>query len=812
MPFISKNHTGPVPVDTRAVTHSIGMVIYPWRYPDVVEGISPDIEKRNREESDPIFIGAATGVETDTPSGIIHMNIVKNKNISSTLIVDFKGTVNRQATIPGIWVVVVSSATRNVRDIVRSEGIPALYEKDDVIIRFIGQVHSVNGSFFADADGNLRKVCKVTFKCWSSFLHTPVRFHPSSIFANLEEAGNAQTISTALRKVWEDGEAVKNLISEAHNVFYKPFLLLYLINGLSLISSDTVTQIEKELSMKANSLDIFGKAISRLPVIPATLVKHVFNSEEQYSDESVWSKIFVRLISGVEKWDVLRTKGLYDDGIDKVLGTIGKLADKRIQTDEWVLSASNVVKRPISFLMTKELITGSSLAELLKTVCADAAACEFYADMWFYRAEDGKVRPQPVIVVRDMPYSLKKLDKGTAAWTYYDDLPAQVLDPSTIISINLKQGLEMTANLISFNPRLHTYASMLENGEIIRYGTMAYWQNQSRFGGKLLGQSVSDILTYVYAETGKVKSTTVPKKTVSDYLRDIGNIQTKFESDRTYSWFSELQAKYQEWYADNYKYCSGSMLLKDANYRLTVGHNIEFKLGPDSPIYVAHVEAVDQRYTVVEGGWVKSDVYVYFSFLTARNPLDPSSLTRLPIGIAGDLFSLTVDALREFTDASENLNISSYADVSLGKLSESLKKDFNVESLDFSRSSGFLAKTSTSTTPKVIRSQTNPSSQIQKDLENNAEEEIKRFLTNIEYVQYSSYNEELKAKYKVSYVALISLAINQAMNYFMVTKSLPSKSTELAAQEALYSRIRARFSSMVKMSEIEKDAKRRLGR
>lgn len=629
------------------VSNYMGMIVYPWENPYPVENPNNAIE--NSFTRKPLFIGTANP-SSKNATGIIHTIVTKTKQGSASLTMDLMGRVPTDLTIPGTWVVFLTSGTVPMET--NRVDYSSLLDDPSVVVKFIGQVYSSNMSHIADKEGTLRRTAKVTFRDWSHALHTPVTFHPYSLTRNQTDPSAYNSIEKKLNEVFKSGKLVQNLNTSLFNVFQKANLFLSFLNALGSSKEDGL--ISQEILANKEDLKIFSEAISRMPVIPEALIIDLF-PEKDYNADTVWADIFIEVLSGVQDWAKNKNKKTVFNGC---FGTY----DNRIATKDWIINDGRA-KRPLSYIPPTQLINGGSVSELIQHHVLTNAGSEYFTDLWYYE-KNGKVRVQPVLVVRDIPFSLKSQESKEGSkipWTSFDELPMVNIDAKYIISINLTQTMEKTSNVIMLEPNNEILSAADLSGEVLRHGILVMPEHQKRFGGLLRQIAIKDMVSpNIVQATQDLTYGPVPAKEGIEERNTFENTKKVEVKDLYIDWFHELQKKHRQWYGEDYRYPSGNIHIKDCNHRFCVGMNVQFRLRNDKNAtpFVAHIERVDSRLTVVENGVVSNSTRIYFSRLVHFNQVT-EQLERITPGAISNILRLDAEGKLEYKEQPglENLEL-----------------------------------------------------------------------------------------------------------------------------------------------------------
>jgi len=521
--------------------------------------------------------------------GIHYSSFSRSRSaIGGTLEVDIFGA-NPQVNV-GDWVVFKTSATgKFTQDNFKSHG----------LTRFIGQIYSITPSFFADAEGNVRRTYKLNVREWSHVLYVPVRFDQLALESASEEIPALNSVAGIVTgSTGDKNDLFEKLIQAKLNTFETVEALLEIIGGLS---ADKTKQT-------INKLDIY-KVSTRMPLIPYTLVEdHVITQDkaklsggaQQFDSERPWSTGFMWNILGVQEWDKQDSTGLFESAED-------------IKKSVKLVTQG----RPTTFVSPGIYYKGESFNDLL-TKKLGPEGYEFYTDLWYIKDKQGVIKVAPVLVVRDNPYSMRGqgVDDRKFSWTYYDDLPKVSVPLRNIVSITPSQTFLNSKNYIRCEYKSAIISHYPNQAATIINGTQTNIASQNRFGGMEMNPIISDL----YNVKGEDKSV----------------------QDNAANWLTALSQKLISYYSYDYLFPRASILIKDADFPLSVGFNMEIPLGKDRATLVGHIDSIDYRYHVHSDGRHENQTYVKLSRLCMLGE-DGKTLQPLPPQGILDLIKLPDD-------------------------------------------------------------------------------------------------------------------------------------------------------------------------
>jgi hypothetical protein len=540
----------------------------------------------------------------------------------------YSGFADQDVIRKGNWVVFKTSSSGKITNPLK-EG----------MVRFIGQIFSVNSNYVKDSNGKLTTTYKISVREWSHILYCPVRYDPfvnagqtvaavvQNITADAYPGSNANPIKVpyvgninfqqkgkkdSFQVVPVDIPPNENKISEPKDAaaitqemfinYRQPFsyvgAILALISNMNKAADSLASVFDAHgTTGLIHTLDSHYKVVSRSASIPVRLVKdHVYTSSDigNYQAQSPLSTGFLWLLSGVPKWDQNK------DAYDPKTGLYDLSQFRGSKMVNLVYSQSEVF-RPGTMLDPKSITEGMTTIDAINGMCENSAY-DFYTDLW-YTEVDGVIKVAPVLVVRDKPFSIKayKLKYPQSAnskykWTMFDDLPQLTVRPSSIQGINQTTNILESVNYIRVIPNTNGMMDGQTQAAATFAGTAVVPSQQYRFGGKEMVVS-----TYCGLITPGGEGTTPTYDTM---------------------WFSELRNRIVEWNSNNHLWSRMTITLKDSDYPFSVGDNIRIPLGQGKPILIGHLESIDYRLKCEETGLLTNQVYLTLSRVGMQDQSD----------------------------------------------------------------------------------------------------------------------------------------------------------------------------------------------
>lgn len=500
--------------------------------------------------------------------------------------------------VVGNWVIVSSAQQEGSSKSLRS------------VIKFIGQIETIDISYSTASDGNVITRTNVTLREWSTILTSRLVFDARSVARSIKEQGG---ISAAALLSVGDGsqnnkqiETLDDLMADSFDPFETAHVVLRLMGMIS--AGDAL-----EKAKKADPL------FSSLAVAPPKVPPAVLSRLDMQSSGGGGLSSFVSSVTESSFDDFLNsttgsgeTQGAYANGFVTVSTGVqkrsvnndgkwnGVFKDTSIK-DYNAGNKKDYQKRPFkirSLSVLQQLQVRFTAWQLLQQFC-DPAVNEVYTDLWHeYKNGDPteSIVAKPVIVVRDKPFALKQIvgnvdnefpyenseakDGIVANFTFYDDLPRVRIDKSSIMNINVKNTFLTSPNYIKVNYSSSTLSDDQSYAISTVKSILRLDPEQQRFGG------------LEYEPTAQFTGAD-PSSTSPDASSNKPN--QSFEK-----WFVAVSEISRCWYAYQYRMGVGSITVKDDNYAISVGFNVQFQVGYFT--LVGHVEGMTQEFTIDPAG------------------------------------------------------------------------------------------------------------------------------------------------------------------------------------------------------------------
>jgi hypothetical protein len=601
---------------------------------------NPELAADNSETLAPVIL--STG--NSSVSGITSIAYNRRKGVGGSMQIEFTGYHPEEPKLSvGTWCFIATSHVAPITDM------EAIQKRG--LIRFIGQIYELESTYQVDAaSGRLMRKVNMVIREWCHVLHCPLRYHPVSQEQNFNKIAIANKLAEDSGE--ERGKILSTIGSSYSNVFQQPALALAWARCLT----ENNTSVLQVLGIKAKDLTVFSTTIARLPILPEQMLKDLF-PKKRLKPDTAWADKdgFMDLVSGVQIWG---------SGDKEYFG-------KKLKADE-------KANRPVAPTTLDFFMSGESLYQVIVNQVSGGGGVEVFADLWY----DGDGKPKPVMVVRDIPFTLKEVDKAIGSskypWTYFDDLPIVTIPAERILKISVKQSIHNTANLIQMGIQDGSWSRVAEAQALFYYGTTVLTESQRRFGCQTRPKlSIRDIFSAPQAAVGDEKITTTTTETRGEKSDPVKTQESKAH----FQWFAELTRKQIQWYGTDYLFPSCTLVVKDADFPLAAGINVAFSL-PNGAIYVGHCEGFSQGFGIDDAGRISSQTTIQLirlCVLDEDGKYKPMS-HRNVVNLLGQPSPVAIDAVYATSgkDEAETFQISANIQVDASaKIIEENYKKFN---------------------------------------------------------------------------------------------------------------------------------------
>lgn len=520
--------------------------VYPWKF-----NYPPHEKEKLLEEDDPQIVS----------DGVLSMQIHRSKdNPYGIAVLNFFGELP-SSIFPGNWCLIRSydgvqntEETNTDDEEVFGDGVIPRG-----IVRFFGQIYSLNTSYQVNSGGGLVQYTNINIREWSFLYSVPIRFdsyaHLNLIQGDLIKWG-AQHESTFKNKDWEQ------IASAVVDPFQFCALTLQWIGALS---DKGMAQLKEGDTYQTNFANVDASNITLpdvallLPKIPRRLLRDL-GVEGDSLDAPFAGNLVVQQF-GIQGKDCASY-------FDSKLGTFN-------DDFSFPYTIEPAINRPLYSDIMSVFVNGQSAWDLLNQGC-DKFVNEIFSDLIYYK-ENGKITARPLLVFRDKPYMLKKYkelemaDRGQtkkglesgANWSVYDNLPRIEVPAETIERVDFTSNITDSPNYIRVQ---YVSQGILDNSNQAVLanlkGTIRMPSEMLRYGGQTS-----------YIQTPYTSS-------------DGGFLPT---------WYRDVSTLTAYWDGLLYRTPSVQLIIRDTNICFTVGFNVKFKF--NNTTFVGHLKNYSITYS-----------------------------------------------------------------------------------------------------------------------------------------------------------------------------------------------------------------------
>jgi len=524
--------------------------------------------------------------------GVISIGISRSKaSVQNTVSIEVVGDLHPAYSI-GNWIVIKSKVGKFIE---KDEKFTEVSPLKEGLIRFIGQITTIENNYSVQGSGLLTKRATVHIREWSSLLNIPVRIDANSIssyFSQTQEALGRLNFIGATQKtpIVNIAELAQKLIDP----FMGAGMVLSIIGGLN-TDAETGASLGADLGEYEKVVGI-SRLTSRMPSLPQPLLEYLELPESTKSNNA-FATGFTNTLLGV-----MYANSTFEASKAGALENYGKEQRDPKSFNGYFKSYgqlksmfSNYQDRPVKSNFLSSLGQGSSAWSLIQEHI-DTTINEAFTDIWYFKTESGATTSLPMIVLRDKPFALKAFLTDPenqikhTKWTAFDDLPRVFVDDSMIQSVSTTNSFFTSPNFIM--PQLQTgevgssrsddpttvlttaVHRIIDEGAINRFGTIEHYWN-----------------TVYSAPTSKSSE----KGTV--YI----------------PWFEDTKKLMYYWHALSYRFGDARLLIKDNNLPIMVGCNMSFPMGKN--VLCGHVESVSWSFSIGMDGTASTSTNVQLSYL-----------------------------------------------------------------------------------------------------------------------------------------------------------------------------------------------------
>jgi len=552
--------------------------------------------------------------------GVIGVNISRSKSsIQNAASIQIIGDVSPYYTV-GNWVIIKSKVGKFVE---KDENFKKISPLKEGMIRFIGQITTIENSYSVASNGLLSKKATVHIREWSSVLNIPIRLDALAISSYVNQT------SESLGRVGLLGNSLKNtdteiniseLASDLVDSFTSASIVLAIIGGLN-TDKETGVNLEDALG-KYSGLINLSKLISRMPKLPKELLKYL-ELPDSVSADQPFSTGFVNTLIGVMKPESSWSSPMAPASQQKAnaMNGYGKASKDKGSFNGYFSSYNNLKylfknykDRPLSSNFLAGLSKGLSAWNLILQQL-DLTTNEAFTDIWYFKTDSGAVTSLPMVVLRDKPFALKvflenpEVPIENSKWTALDDIPRVFVDNVFIQSVSTVNSFFNSPNYIEPD---------FQSGEV----------------GSVRGDSPQAI--YAKAVHRIIDNPAIDRfGTIEHYWNTVYSAPIKPESGQIIyvDWFKDTKKLMYYWHTLNYRFGEARLTLKDNNLPIMVGCNISFELGEN--VLCGHVESVSWGFVIQMDGSSSTVTNVQLSYLCKvkengqLSPIGPTGFTDL---------------------------------------------------------------------------------------------------------------------------------------------------------------------------------------
>jgi len=576
-----------------------------------------------------IPLSSETAVEVvNGNKGVVSIGISRSKSsIQNAASIQIVGDLNPAYTI-GNWVIIKSKAGK-FSEQEKSKDFPAVSSLKEGLIRFIGQITTIENSYSVLPNGLLSKRATVHIREWSSVLAIPIRIdaYAFSDFFNQTNSANGRTnlIKGALKNT-NVNINIGEIAGDLMDAFTSASLVLAIIGGLN-VDKQTGVNLEEAVG-KYSGLINLSRLISRMPSLPKEILKYLQLPDSVLADQP-FSTGFVNSLIGVMKLNPTALTGYGKEPLDS-----GAFSGYFSSYNDLKTSFKNYKDRPLSGNFLSGLGKGLPAWSLIQEQL-DMTTNEAFTDIWYFKTETEEVTSLPVVVLRDKPFALKMFLENTDSpikstkWTAFDDVPRVFVNDVHIQSLSTVNSFFNSPNYIE---------PQFQSGDV----------------GASRGDSPQAI--YTKAVHRIIDNAAINRfGTIEHYWSTVYSAPVKAEKGQLLyiNWFDDAKKLMYYWHTIGYRFGEARLSLKDNNLPIMVGCNISFPFGNN--ILCGQVDSISWSFSIQMDGTASTTTNVQLSYLCKvgedgnLTPIGPAGFTNL---MDEDLISASAEDTMVFSDAS----------------------------------------------------------------------------------------------------------------------------------------------------------------
>ena len=554
--------------------------------------------------------------------GIVSIGISRSKSsVQNTASLQIVGDLSLGYTI-GNWVIIKSEIGKFKE---KDKDFTDVSPLKEGLIKFIGQVTTIENSYSVGPNGLLTKRATVHIREWSSLLNIPIRLDANAFSKYFAETANVAGRAGLLQGALKNNGTEINIEDLARDVL-DPFtgasLVLAIVGGLN-TDKESGVDLGQAIGKYAGLISL-SKLISRMPALPQELLTYLEMPETVRADQP-FSTGFVNTLVGVMKpssgfsapaLPAGKQKSAAMDGYGQKSLDSGAFNGYFSNYNNLKFLFKNYQDRPVSSNFLAALGQGVPAWSLIQQQL-DLTTNEAFTDIWYFKTESGAITSLPMVVLRDKPFALKSLLENpenpikTTNWTAFDDIPRVFVDDVLIQNLSTSNSFFNSPNYIE---------PQFQSGEV----------------GSVRGDSAQAI--YAKAVHRIIDNPAIDRfGTIEHYWNTIYSSPTakKVKEGEVLfvDWFDDSKKLMYYWHTLNYRFGSASLTLKDNNLPIMVGCNISFPMGEN--VVCGQVESINWSFSIGMDGTASTTTNIQLSYLCRVKPdgslglIGPSGFTNL---------------------------------------------------------------------------------------------------------------------------------------------------------------------------------------
>lgn len=512
-------------------------------------------------------------------------------------------------------------------------------------VRFIGQIEVLNFSYVSQPDGNIVLNTVMEIKEWSSILTSKFLYDVrSAAGSNLASPSQdvgltfTQTVASQAGDLGGNRQAIMSRMDGIAADSFDPFEAVHMI--LNLMGAVDETELLRRSALNLTEEQRQQMAGILPPQIPVDILRRVtgqtFNNDVSVSANAYHD--MVKVITGIKAPAAFSSSDW--NGVFNADGQDNSIQRFKEQMEQ------NYIHRPYQYRggsILSSLMNEMVVWDIVSSYC-DSAFNEVYTDLWYSTDATGTVYGQPVIVVRDKPFMMRRVlnrteefipfqtasmginvqQKMNDHWSYYDDLPRVRIQPAAISQADIKVTSATSPNYFSLTSTSPQY-QVTDFINAIALNIHSMVAEQERFGGQ---ECIPEIQ---FANGSDTKPPSTPASAdVPESTNSAPN------SGETISYYTVLVDTLRVWHGYLYRMGEGQIILHGDIHNISVGFNVQFQIGYFD--LVGHVESFSTSYSIDSDGSEHTTTTVQLSRIVWQPANTGNELRFLPMNAWGRLF------------------------------------------------------------------------------------------------------------------------------------------------------------------------------